>query len=381
MAIEQQLHSQQLETAKLQAVDLAATRERTLAAQGMLSVAGNAVGQAIVAPADNPSAREAVYDLFAKYPGLVSIPQGKELWDTFQVSEANAGDLQRQIAVAKAKPAITDTPDIRDAAHLSTLRKDAEAARVAGDTAKFQKIQGDIQDFLRITAKVSGQTIRAFDAQGNVTTEIISGATGGTATSAVQTAAQKKIIGYEIAVEGITDVLGKLTEADVGVKGWVGRNVFDTWVEQVRPGTRSTERIENQNALAMVSEAILESANSDTSGRMSDPDVKRLQVMSESLSASKNLGEVHDRLGNMRRLISSRARVWASRTGTPVPDFAKTEEELVAEFSERKAAILQDHKEHRLTDEQAQDEANKAHALIQSNIRRFYGPNAKSLAP
>lgn len=380
MAIEAQLHSQQLASAQLQALDMAATRERTLEAQGMLAQAGDLVGKAIIAPIDDPKAREAVYGVFARYPGLVSIPQGKELWDTFQTSEANAGDMQRQIAVAKARGPLggsDSTAAMKNAAYLSTLRKDAEAARAAGDTEGFQAKQSEIADLEEQIQK--GQTFRAYDSSGQVTAEVISGSGGGV-TTATRTAGQKRLAGYELTVEGIQDVVTKLRPDDVGVRGVIGENIFDTWVEQLVPGTRSTERIENRAALRMLSEQVIEGVSADTSGRFSDADVRRLREISGSLGASKSVGEIKDRLGEVNRIIRDRARTYAERTGQTIPDFAKSDTEIIGEYETQKSAIQKAVDEHRITLEQGESELKSSYTRASAARRRFHGIGATPMA-
>lgn len=377
MAIEAQLHAQKLATAQLQAVDMVATRERSLTAQGMLSEAGNLVGKAVIAPLDNPAAREAVYDVFARYPGLATIPQGKELWDTFQASEANAGDMQRQIAVAKARGPLGGsdaTSAMKNSAYLTTLRRDAEALRAAGNTAGYQAKQAEIASMEEQVQK--GQTFRAYGPGGEVTAELISGGGGGGATMATQTAGQKRLTGYELTVEGIQDVTSKLRTDDVGVRGVIGENIFDTWVEQLVPGTRSTERIENRAALRMLSEQVIEGVSADTSGRFSDADVRRLREISGSIGASKSVGEIKDRLGEVQRIIRDRARTYAERTSQPIPDFAKSDPEIVGEYETQKTAIQKAVDENRITLEQGEVELKAAYTKASSARRRFHGVGA-----
>lgn len=375
--LEAQLHRQQLLQAQMQVQNLADTRERSLAAKGMLSTAGNLVGRAMLAPIEDTHSREAVYNVFSRYPGLVTLPQGKALWDTFQTSEANAGDMVRQVAVAKARGPLGGsdaTAAMKNSAYLTTLRRDAEALREAGDTAGYQAKQAEIAAMEEQVQK--GQTFRAYGPGGEVTAELISGGGSGGATTATRTAGQKRLAGYELTVEGIQDVVTKLRPDDVGVRGVIGENIFDTWVEQLVPGTRSTERIENRAALRMLSEQVIEGVSADTSGRFSDADVKRLREISGSLGASKSVGEIKDRLGEVNRVIRDRARTYAERTGQPVPDFAKTDPEVVGEYETQKTAIQKAVDEHRITMEQGEAELKAAYTRASAARRRFHGIGA-----
>lgn len=329
------------------------------------------LAQGLGSDLNTPDGLASVTEYFIQRPKLLQNPQAIALWEM----TAKATDARTRATAALRERGTTDTSAIRNAAYLSTLRKDAEALRQAGDTAAYQAKQAEIADIEGQIKK--GQSIRTFDPQGNVTAEITSGG----ATIATQTMGQKRLIGYEVAVEGIQDVLGKLRPEDVGVRGVIGENVFDTWVEQFVPGTRSTERIENRAALRSISEQLIEAISADTSGRFSDPDVKRLKEITGSVSASKSYGEIKDRLGEINRLVKDRARTYAERTRQPIPDFTRTDEELVTGYETQKAAIQKAYTEKRITKAQAEAELKDAFTTTSAARRRFHGVGAPTPAP
>lgn len=373
MAIEQQLHTQQLAAAKIQAMDLAAVRERTNTAQGMLAQAGDLVGKAIIAPVDNPAARTAVYDVFARYPGLVSIPQGKALWETFQTSEQNAGDLQRQIAVAKARPGlVTDTPAIRNAAYLAKLRQDAEAARASGDTKLFQQKQSEITDIQEQIQK--GQSFTVYDpATGAPIAQMNSGGapSGSVApTVALRSAAQQKLVKYENSSALIGDLQRNLTSDQVGVKGVLGESIVDKGLAQFFPELADKDRIDNRAKLQMAREGLMREISDDPRFNMQD----RAEI-GKALPSSgvfESYDDAMQKFATVQKVIKDRSRTYAKSIGAPIPDFTKTEQELINEFSERVSAIQEKLDSKVVNNEQAMAEYNRAKAEHQLLLDKWY---------
>lgn len=366
-AIENQMHRQQLEMTRLQVAQLAMTRGNRLAAEtdlaGLQAHAGS-LGDTI----NTPDGVASLTSYFATHSRLFEHPQALGMLESAQ----KATELRtRMLDATSTRPLRPEnTPDaIQIGQEKARLRLLADQARTSGDTTAYQEILKQIADIDAQTQK--GQTIRTFSESGQPLVEVTSG--GAAPTTTMQTAGQKRIVGYEVAIEGIQDVLGKLRPDDVGIKGIIGENVFDTWMEQFKPGTRSTERIQNRDALRMISEQLIEAVSADTSGRFSDADVKRLREVTGSVGASKSIGEIKDRLSETSRILRDRARTYAERTGQPVPDFSKSTDEIKGEYQRQLTAIERDATENRISQQQALELKTASYNRLANALRRYHG--------
>lgn len=193
---------------------------------------------------------------------------------------------------------------------------------------------------------------------------------GGNATVGTQTAAQQKQIGYDIAIQGIGDVLKNLRPEDVGVRGVVGEMISDKYLAQIDPSFANQPRIEKRAALRALREQLIQSISAEPSGRFSNKDVQRIGELASGLEASTSLPELKTKFGELKYVLSSRSRTYAERMGLPVPDFTKTADEIKTEYSAKRAALQKAVEvDHTLTAEQANAESkaayDKAKALLQ----------------
>jgi hypothetical protein len=252
----------------------------------------------------------------------------------------------------------------------------AESFRLKGDTANYQlhKERADQYRSLAIPKGVVSQM--GYDDQGRpIMTTSVGGAQP---TVGTQTMTQQKQISFEMATEGINDIVSKLRPSDVGVAGVAGEQVFDRWLGQIDPKLVSGERVTNRRALGALRENLFQALSPERIGGsgFSNKDAERIKEIASSLEAAHSYGEVVTSLNTIRGIIRDRSRVYAERTGQPVPDFAKKPEELQTEYVNRLNAIQKALDNFTITREQAETEGKEAAARAADALKRFHGINA-----
>lgn len=292
-------------------------------------------------------------------------------------------------------------------AEVSVARQDAQAKKLAQDKelivargtgvpvgeryrriadeedllAEEARLKGDVEGYQR--HKQRADENRANAAPKTSTTEItmeggvpkVTQTFGAKATSATTSAIQQKDIAYANALKGINDVLAKVRPQDVGVAGVVGESVFDTWVEQFKPGSANRERITNRTALRGLRENLFAALSPErlSGSAFSNRDVDRLKELASNLEASTSYTQFQERLGEIRSMIQERIRTNAAALGEVAPDSVKTLPELKSEYDAQVAAINKSLTEKRLTPEQAQERINALVERIRRATRENFG--------
>lgn len=285
---------------------------------------------------------------------------------------------QQMVDLAEAKNKLLETrigagtATQQDMAAAQKLRQEAETLRAAGDAQGYQdKIRQ--AELLETHIAPKGITVTTgTDDQGRPITTTTVG--GGAPTTSTQSIAQQKTIQNENAIEGITAVLSKVTPADVGVRGVLGEQVVDKWLTQIDPALASKPRIENRTALRALRESLFAAMSGErASGTgFSNKDAERIKELASGLEASTSYPDLVARMSEIRSIIKQRTKVFAERTGQPVPEFAKEPEELKDEYEKRRLQIIKDVQENRLTREQGQAELQRIYDQLSSSLFRFH---------
>lgn len=263
------------------------------------------------------------------------------------------------------------TADMKNVQAVTKMRSEAEALRAKGDATGYQAKNAEA-DLLEQRLKKSGQEITV-ETPGGQTVKVSTGVTKPTASTT--TNIQQKNIAYSNALRGISDVLVKVRPQDVGIAGVVGENVFDTWVEQFKPGSANKERIQNRTALRMLREDLFGALSPErlSGSAFSNRDVDRLKELASNLEASTSYKQFQERVGEIQGIIKERVRTNASALGEAVPDSVKTLPELKGEYESQVTAINKMLTENRLTREQAQERINALVERIRDVTRSNFG--------
>lgn len=331
----------------------------------------------------SPSDRASVWEIGKQYPELLETPEWNRIQQNFINSDRAAVEAEKyktQLELLQERNKLLEdksaagTPTQQDIAAAQKLRAQAEALRSSGDPTGYQdKIRQ--AELLETHVAPKGITIQTgVDERGNaVNTVSIGGA--GAPTTGTQTMAQQKQISFETATEGINDIVQRLRPADVGVAGVVGENVFDRWLGQLDPKLVSGERVSNRRALGALRETLFQALSPERIGGsgFSNKDAERIKEIADSLEAKHSYPEVKQSLNTIRDIIADRSRVFAERTGQPVPDFAKTPEMIQNEYVTRLNALKKSVDNFTLTREQADAESKALAQRTADALKRFHG--------
>ena len=296
-------------------------------------------------------------------------------------NETDKQHWQSMADVAEAKNKLLETrlnagtPAQQDMNAAAALRKEAETLRASGDAQGYQdKIRqaGLLETHIAPKGVVSQM---GYDDQGR---PIMTTTVGGTPTVGTQTIAQGKQISFEIAAEGINDILGKLRPTDVGVAGVAGEQVFDRWLGQVNPNVVSGQRVSNRRALGALTETLFQALSPERIGGsgFSNKDAERLKAISGTVEAAHSYPEIVSGLNEIRGIIKDRSRVFAERTGQTIPDFAKEPDEIQKEYVNRLNALQKAVDNFTMTREQADAEAKALAQKTADSLKRFHGIEA-----
>lgn len=296
-------------------------------------------------------------------------------------NETDKQHWQNMADVAEAKNKLLETrldagtPAQQDMNAAAALRKEAEALRASGDAQGYQdKIrQAELLETHIAPKGVVSQI--GYDDQGR---PIMTTTVGGTPTVGTQTIAQGKQISFEVASEGITDILGKLRPTDVGVAGVAGEQVFDRWLGQVDPKMVSGQRVSNRRALGALTETLFQALSPERIGGsgFSNKDADRLKAIAGTVEAAHSYPEIVSGLNEIRSIIKDRSRVFAERTGQPIPDFAKEPAEIQKDYVNRLNALQKAVDNFTMTREQADAEAKALAQKTADSLQRFHGIQA-----
>lgn len=286
---------------------------------------------------------------------------------TAQVMAARGEAERKKLELQADAP----TADMKNVQAVTKMRSEAEALRAKGDAAGYQAKNAEA-DLLEQRLKKSGQEITV-ETPGGQTVKVSTGVTKPTTSTA--TNIQQKNIAYSNALRGISDVLVKVRPQDVGIAGVVGENVFDTWIEQFKPGSANKERIQNRTALRMLREDLFGALSPErlSGSAFSNRDVDRLKELASNLEASTSYKQFQERVGEIQGIIKERVRTNASALGEAVPDSVKTLPELKGEYESQVTAINKMLTENRLTREQAQERINALVERIRDVTRSNFG--------
>lgn len=340
----------------------------------------------------NTTDRASVWEIGKQYPDLLSTPIWEKVQENFINSDkasAQALHYRNLSEEANARALFLQakldmgTPAQQDLSAASRLRQEAESLRASGNAIGYQdKIrQAEILETHLAPKGITVQT--GVDDQGRPITTTSIGGGGGAPTTSTQSRAQQQTINSEIAVEGINDIMSKVTASDVGVRGVVGEQVFDKWLSQVDPTLASQPRVESRTALRALRENLFAAMSAErTSGTgFSNKDAERIKELASGLEASTSYPDLVSRMGEIRRLLSERTKVYAQRTGQPVPDFAKSPAEIKSDYETARAAIQQDVRENRITNTQGQADMQRLYQRAVESLRRFHGINVQTAVP
>lgn len=297
-------------------------------------------------------------------------------------NETDKQHWQNMADVAEAKNKLLETrldagtPAQQDMNAAAALRKEAEALRASGDAQGYQdKIRQ--AELLETHIAPKGISIQqGVDERGQPTSNITIGGVQ-QPTTATRTGAQQKEIGYEMAVQGINDVLKKIGPSDVGISGFVGENVFDKWLSSFSeavggPSYGSGTRVPNRTALRNLRELLFQAFSPErlSGSGFSNKDVARLNELANGLDPAKGYDYVRGSLMEMRRLITERAKVQSSQSGQPLDDAFRTTDEIISNYNSAVQQITESVKANRLTPQQGFEQAQKLHRSMLESLQR-----------
>lgn len=366
--VQQQVAQLQLQKATIDLANATQLQKDRVAGEAALAGFSARVRQSILAGPSEPVALNAVIEYLDQNRGILQTVEGSKTFEFWE--KAVEDDRAKKARLEAMRPEATPDP-IEIAREISVLERQAEKARASGDTSTFQSLQGQIADIRAQVQKGGVSTRVEMDDQGR---PVITTAVGGALpTIATRSASQQRLITFESALEGINDVMAKIRPEDVGVQGVVGENLFDKWIEQFRPGTANRQRVSNRTAARDLSEQLIAAISADTSGRFSDKDVARIREISSGLGASTSHAEFTTRLKTLREILVQRSRTFAEGAGQPVPTFAKSAQELQAEYEAERKRLSGEVRANRLTREQANARLQVLHEQTMDALKRFHG--------
>lgn len=331
----------------------------------------------------SPADRASVWEIGKQYPELLETPEWNRIQQNFINSDRAAVEADKyktQLELLEQRNKLLEdkaglgTTTQQDVSAVLKLRQEAEALRLAGDAKGYQE-KLSAADMIATHVAPRGITVQTgVDDQGRpITTTTIGGA--GKPTTGTETLAQQKQISFETATEGINDIMQRLRPSDVGVAGVAGENIFDRWLGQLDPKLVSGERVSNRRALGALRETLFQALSPERIGGsgFSNKDAERIKEIADSLEAKHSYPEVKESLSTIRGIIADRSRVFAERTGQPVPDFAKTPDMLRDEYVNRLKALKKSVDNFTLTTEQANAESAALAQRTSDALKRFHG--------
>lgn len=380
----------QMEASRMQmqkaSLDLIESKRKADAALNVK--AGNALLAEKMATIDwsDPKDRASIWEIGKQYPDLIDSPEWNRIQQNFINSDKAANEAEKyknqlqlmeqryQLLKDKGEAGTATQQDIEAA---QKLRRQAEALRQAGDTQGYQDRIRQAELLETHVAPKGVVSQMGYDDQGR---PIMTTTIGGTQqpTVSTQSIAQQKHISFEMATEGINDIMSKLRPTDIGVAGVAGEHVFDRWLAQINPQFESGQRVSNRRALGALRETLFQALSPERVGGsgFSNKDAERIKEIASSLEAAHSYPEVRDSLNTIQGIIKDRARIYAERTGTPVPDFAKSPDEIQKDYVNRLNAIQKAVDNFTMTREQADAEAKALAQKTAESLRRFHGIEA-----
>jgi hypothetical protein len=169
-----------------------------------------------------------------------------------------------------------------------------------------------------------------------------------------------------------------LRPSDVGVAGVAGEQIFDRWLGQVKPDVVSGQRVSNRRALGALTETLFQALSPERIGGsgFSNKDADRLKAIAGTVEAAHSYPEIVSGLNEIRGIIKDRSRVFAERTGQPIPDFAKEPDEIQKDYVNRLNALQKAVDNFTMTREQADAEAKALAQKTADSLKRFHGIEA-----
>lgn len=288
----------------------------------------------------------------------------KEVADSAKWKAAQKTTLE----AARIRTADSETPtiDTRREQEADVLMQQAEAARQVGNVELYQQLTERANNRLAKTKPPSGQTIDV-TMPGGAAVRVSSG--GVQPTTATQTVAQKKLISAENASRLIGNVLPQINLNTVGPIATVKNFTLDKAVGAFIPGVVDPERVDARSTLGHIREEVLRQISDDPDNRFSESDRRTITDLVNGLQFNTNPDDVRIRLQNTQNILRDRSRTWAERTGTPIPDFTKSVDEVQSDYERQNAAIRKSVLERRITKQQGQAELDAAFERLTRALR------------
>lgn len=273
----------------------------------------------------DPAQVARIYEVGAKYPIITQKP----FWGQLMTMPDKAADNERLRLQALASAKTSAMQNLEEAARL-----EREAAAIEGtDPARATAMKRDAV-LLRGTTMAPTETIRTTtDEHGRQNVEIVRGPATEkapkdlkTPTTTTQSQVQQRLLaGEKIAGLG-ADLLTKLTESDVGVRGNINQVVINEGLAQFFPNMQRGEVTDARTLLGMFNENVIKLIASDP--RISDKDRANYERILPRMGPRESLPSTLQKIRTFMDEFRSNARTDINAIGAGVPDWALTVDEL-----------------------------------------------------
>lgn len=338
----------------------------------------------------DPTARAKAWQVATKYPALMDTPAWKQTTDQFDKSDKAQlayDKLQTESDALKSKNDITEERlklASEKADQGSPAKRLLDEADQEEDLAKQARDSGNEAEFDRRTARANSlresvnthgeETVQTgFDDQGRPIVSVIKGGKGSSTQGTVgtQSLAQQNIIRYGNSIDLINSLQKSLRPMDVGVAGIGGEMLGDKGLAQAFPQFANQKRISNRAVMTVVRDSLMKTM-SDDSRRFTTQDRMDVANSLPSNGAFESYADAMQKMTTAKNILIDRSRNYADRTGTPIPDYAKTKDEIVSGFQRKKNALIKAVQAGNLDQQEADAEIKKendaALSLLQKNF-------------
>lgn len=284
----------------------------------------------------DPAWKAKFWSTAQRYPQLQQSPRFDELLNVLSLSERAKSELD-QIRLRhnlELQQPPTPTTDIRNIDQLSQWRRELTSVEAAGDVESANELRQKISQ-MEGQLTPSGETIRTYDAQGNLISEISRGrGTASGLTPAVQTDVQKRLLAFDKASSMSKRLVETLGPLDVGIAGWGQQVLINEGLAQLFPSLANQRVTDARTLLGNFRQNMIKVLKVDAQANREEE--KRILGDLPKAGADESLPSAIAKIIRSLREIHSIASFDADKIGAPAPPFPLSPPEIKGLFTSGK---------------------------------------------
>lgn len=149
-------------------------------------------------------------------------------------------------------------------------------------------------------------------------------------TTATTTKLQEGLLASEKAIQLGANTYNALTPEAVGIKGQFNKVLVNEGLAQIFPEVAKGDVAEAQTLLGNFNEKAIQALTASGDRRVSDKDMERFKRILPKMTAGESLENARTKIKTFLSEVRREARVDAKTLGKPLPEWAMTQDEIIA---------------------------------------------------